>query len=100
MQHPLSQKKNQVPKYIYFCDMCEVRFEVQHSFSETCTDCIKCGEKNSLERKPTEFTLAKKESKFMEDFEVGSVVREAIREAREDLQIEKQTHKNKVYKKT
>ena len=88
-----------MPKYVYFCKECEENFEIKHSLRETRTNCENCGGKDSLERRPSEIFLAKKQSKFAETSEAGAIVKSAIEEATQDLKQDKDVLKNRMYKK-
>ena len=89
----------QVPKYVYFCKECKKDFEIRHSLQKTCTVCEICGHEGQLDRRPSPIFLTKKQSKFAATSEVGEVVKAAIEETKQDLAVEKESLKNREYKK-
>jgi len=95
----MAPKKKRVPKYIYFCKKCEVDFEIKHSLQEVYTNCEICGSDDSLERKPANIFLAKKQSRIQEKSVAGGAVKEAIKEARLDLKQDQHNLQNRSYKK-
>lgn len=86
-----------MPRYIYKCLACEVVFQKVHSIKEKLKDCDECNSESTLQRIPTiPLVLTKKETN--EKKEVGSLVKEYIEDAREDLKQEKKELSNQVYK--
>ena len=88
-----------MPKYVYYCKECEKDFEIKHSLHETCTVCKICAHEGQLDRRPSSIFLTKKQSKFAATSEVGEVVKAAIEETKQDLAAEKESLKNREYKK-
>lgn len=88
-----------MPKYTYLCKECEVRFEIRHSIKDVYTDCDQCNSANSLERVPSEFFLSNKQSNKKGEHVPGSIVKETIEEARQELRKDKESLKTREYKK-
>ena len=76
-----------MPKYSYKCILCEAVLEIYHSMTETKEECEKCGSQNSLQKIPSNFSLAPSVSDAKK---IGSLVKESIEEFRQDLEQEKQ----------
>ena len=86
----------EMPKYHYFCESCNIGFEISHSIKERLEKCEECGAP-ALRRLPSIPTyLTKKEGK--EESKVGSVVEEYIEKNREELKKEKKKLKEVEYK--
>ena len=77
-----------MPKYVYYCEKCEGEFEVRHSLKETVQICQLCGIANEIIRRPSTIFLSKKNDNIGVKNKVGSVVKETIESAREDLRFE------------
>tara|TARA_R110001583_G_scaffold102886_4_gene249640 strand:+ start:375 stop:641 length:267 start_codon:yes stop_codon:yes gene_type:complete len=88
-----------VPKYTYLCRECETEFEIKHSIKEICEICENCGSEKSIERIPSGFFLSNKNSTKQLSSTPGQIVKEAIEEAREDLNQDKEVLKKRVYNK-
>jgi putative FmdB family regulatory protein len=73
-----------VPKYTYKCKNCDSVFEYHHSASDVIKDCESCGVKAVLNRIPGTFSV------LMEE-QVGSIVKNSIREFKEELETDKQS---------
>ena len=88
-----------MPKYVYYCHACRDEFEIKHSLQEKRENCEICKATKSLERKPAQIFLRKKDPIFSGEFEPGSVVKQSIEEAREELKIDQDNLSNREYKK-
>tara|TARA_B100000424_G_scaffold196546_1_gene153860 strand:- start:151 stop:417 length:267 start_codon:yes stop_codon:yes gene_type:complete len=85
-----------MPRYIYKCEECDLVFQVVHSIKERLLNCDDCSTENSLTRIPSmPLVLTKKQN--AEKREVGSLVREYIESAKEDLKEEVESMTNQVY---
>lgn len=73
-----------MPKYIYKCSSCEDISEKIHSMSEKLVDCDTCKTAGSLKKIPAAIAIQYK------DKSVGKIVDEHIREAKEELEKEKE----------
>lgn len=93
------QVRKRLPKYVYYCKNCESDFEVRHSLKETFTICKICDEEGTLERKPSSILLSKKTTDFEQNSAPGQLVKQAIEEAKQDIQSEKDRLKNRNYQK-
>ena len=74
-----------MPKYFYRCVACLEEFEIYHSMKDKLTDCEHCNTSGSLSRVPSIMQKIKK----VENKKVGSVVKQYIKDAKEDLKSEK-----------
>ena len=74
-----------MPKYFYRCAACSEEFEIYHSMKDKLTDCEHCNTSGSLSRVPSIMQKIKK----VENKKVGSVVKQYIKDAKEDLKSEK-----------
>ena len=99
MYRSLSWKKIRLPRYTYFCEDCESCFDVSHSLQNTFTLCKNCGSDGALVRKPSEVFLTTKHRKTDENLRVGSVVKEAIEDAKQELKSDQDSLKKRIYKK-
>ena len=88
-----------MPKYIYHCKECDKDFEIRHSLQETCTICEVCGTVSALERRPSTFILAKKESQIEGKSDRGGAVKKSIEELRSDLKEDQENLKGRIYEK-
>ena len=82
-----------MPKYFYKCSICNEEQSFSHGFDDIKTDCIICGEKNSLKKIIKKFSL----DKINKEQSVGSVVKASIEEFRQDLSEEKKALQEKIY---
>jgi len=80
-----------MPKYTYKCNQCEEVSEKVHSMSEKMTDCETCKSKDTLVKIPTLITTQYKDSA------AGKIVDEHIKEAKEELEAEKQRLQHQDY---
>ena len=87
-----------MPKYVYYCKKCEGKFEVRHSLKETIQICQLCDSPNEVVRQPSEIFLSKKNADFGKKNKVGSVVKETIKEAAQELRAEQEKLTNREYK--
>ena len=82
-----------MPRYVYRCKKCEHIFEVTHSMSEKLKDCPACEVLDSLFRVPS--NTIKKVSKKKK---VGEIVKQHIKDAKEELKKDKKKMKIEEYK--
>ncbi len=81
-----------MPTYRYKCQSCDITFEKFHSMSETVEKCVQC--ESSVTRIPSlNFNL--KKSPSHSKAQPGSLVREYIKDAKEDLKQQKKDIKGK-----
>ena len=86
-----------MPRYVYKCQACEVVFQKVHSIKEKLKDCEECDSKETLQRIPSmPLVLTKKQDN--EKRQVGSLVKEYIEDAREEIEQEKKELSSQVYK--
>ncbi len=83
-----------MPIYSYFCEKCEEIFEVFHMMSEACTKCDLCEASGSVIKVPS--TIAS--FKFIDSNAPGKVVKEFIKNSKQDLKEEKKLLKTQEYK--
>jgi putative FmdB family regulatory protein len=76
-----------VPKYKYRCTDCEHQFVTFHSLREKLCDCPVCGIIDSLIRIPGIFASS---GTGAVEGQAGSVVKEKIKQFKEDLERQKQ----------
>ena len=74
-----------MPKYTYACVECKETYEVFHGMQDDLQVCSLCGSKN-IEKKPSMFSLNKDNS---DDKQVGDLVKQAIKNFREELNEQK-----------
>lgn len=70
-----------MPQYTYRCDLCDCQFDIFHSIAEKMTVC-QCGKEGELTRIPSlpfRVSVAKEQK-------VGQVVKEFIKDAREEIE--------------
>jgi rRNA maturation endonuclease Nob1 len=87
-----------MPKYVYRCHQCEGEFELRHSIGKTCEKCIICNQSGAFTRIPSSVFLSKKDDKFNEKNKPGSVVKETIKEIKEELSQERRNLSKRIYK--
>jgi rRNA maturation endonuclease Nob1 len=88
-----------MPKYVYRCHQCGGEFEVIHSLGKYCELCTICNQTGVFTRIPSSVFLNKKNDKFGEKIKAGSVVKETIKEIKEELFQEREKLSNRTYKK-
>ena len=86
-----------MPRYTYRCQNCEAVFQVVHSIKEKLKDCEECRLDNTLQRVPSMPLIIDKEEGNQKQ-QVGSLVKEYIEGAKEDLKDEMGKLSNQVYK--
>ena len=85
-----------MPTYKYKCQSCDITFEKFHSMSETVEKCVQC--ESSVTRVPSlNYNLKKTSSRSKT--KPGSVVREYIKDAKEDLKQQKRDIRGKEIEK-
>ena len=78
-----------MPKYVYFCEVCEEVFEVFHGMKESHDTCDLCSEKGFVYRVPQRTAVFQKTA-------VGSKVKESIEENKKILkEMKKESRKMK-----
>jgi|TARA_R110000824_G_scaffold43928_5_gene128194 hypothetical protein len=87
-----------VPKYVYFCNECNDSFEVKHSLQKVWAICDICNTSGSISRKPVGFFLNKKQDKLDKKMKPGTLVKDAIKEMKEDLRTDQQGLGNRGFK--
>lgn len=87
-----------MPKYVYQCHQCEGEFEIRHSIGKTCEKCTICNQSGTFTRIPSSIFLNKKDDKFGEKNKPGSVVKETIKEIKEELSQERRNLSKRIYK--
>ncbi len=88
-----------MPKYLYYCKKCDGEFELRHSLKEVVEICQLCEVSGGVNRRPSSIFLSKKAIDFGKKNKVGSVVKATIKEATEELRVEKHKLANREYKK-
>lgn len=81
-----------MPKYIYRCDKCEEVSEKAHSMSERLTDCEACNTAGSLKKIPAAIAIQYKDNKS------GKFIEDYIKEAKEEVSVEKEKMAKEEYK--
>jgi putative FmdB family regulatory protein len=79
-----------MPTYTYRCDKCEVTFEIFHSMSETVDGCEKCAA--PVTKMISKSLNIKKNNNFGKD-KPGKIVKQYIRDVREEVRQEKKKMK-------
>jgi len=79
-----------MPKYVYYCEVCEEIFEVFHGMKEDHNLCILCGEKDFVYRIPQQPAVFQKNKE-------GQKVKEGIEENRKVLEDMKKEARNNEY---
>jgi putative FmdB family regulatory protein len=79
-----------MPVYCYKCDSCETSFEIRHSMFFEDQTCVKCGSEQIF-KVPSILDIRKRKTTHRP----GKVVDEYIKNAKEDLKIEKKDLLNK-----
>ena len=82
-----------MPNYTYRCDSCNLEFNIFHGINDILIKCQECSEE-SLVRVPQTIistTSTKKEK-------TGVIVNDFIKDAKVDLEIQKNEMKNEIYK--
>jgi len=87
-----------MPKYVYYCKKCEGEFEVRHSLKEIVQICQLCDSSSDVVRRPSAIFLSKKTTDFGKKNKVGSVVKETIEEATQELRAEQEKLTKREYK--
>tara|TARA_R100000458_G_C8040506_1_gene92058 strand:- start:170 stop:430 length:261 start_codon:yes stop_codon:yes gene_type:complete len=84
-----------MPTYTYRCDKCEVDFEKFHSMSETIERCDKC-DSPVVKVVSNNFNI-KRNNNFGKQ-KPGKIVKQYIKDVREEIKQEKQKMKSEEYK--
>ena len=87
-----------MPKYTYHCHQCGENFEVKHSIGKTWNSCTICNKSGELTRIPSSVFLSKKDYKFDKKNKPGSVVKETIKDIKEELSTERERLSSRTYK--
>jgi len=86
-----------MPRYCYQCVDCDDTVRVIHLMSETYSDCISCGTKDSMKKKlttPLKHVILEGESK---NLKVGETTKKYIEANREILEKEQQKARRETY---
>ena len=86
-----------MPKYCYRCNECDDTFEVIHSIVDKLRDCTNCETSGSLARIP--FVIRTVQSHSSGKQKPGELVNRFIKEASEEIKIEKEEYQKEEYKK-
>jgi len=81
-----------MPRYIYQCEECEVLFQTVHSIKEKLTDCEECAAVDSLKR------VLSIPYVFHKDKQAGQLVKQHIKEAKKEIQEEKEHLRKATHK--
>ena len=85
-----------MPKYCYRCKECDVTFEIVHNIGEKLHDCTDCETSGSLNRIP--FVIRRAQSLPPDKQKPGELVNRFIKNAREEIKVEKEQYKKEEYK--
>tara|TARA_R110002012_G_scaffold304133_1_gene506622 strand:+ start:376 stop:633 length:258 start_codon:yes stop_codon:yes gene_type:complete len=85
-----------MPRYTYHCSECDKAFEIMHSMKEEQEECILCSFKGKLEKIPALIGALKPPER---DAKVGDVVKDHIKQAKEDLREDKKSSRQEMEKK-
>ena len=86
-----------MPRYLYSCKSCDALVEAVHSYREKLSECKKCGDKSGL-YKNLSTPITTRSSPAPRTNKVGSTTREAIKDAREQVEIAKKQLKRRKNK--
>lgn len=86
-----------MPLYIYDCTDCKKQVEIRHSYNEKNIRCPVCNSLNIKKNLSSVLQVTKKCYNIKE--EVGSQVKKAIDEGKQELQDYKKKQSKRVYKK-
>jgi len=86
-----------MPKYVYYCKKCEEEFEIRHSLKETIEICVLCEISHEIVRRPSAIFLSKKNDNIEGKNKAGSVVKETIESARQELRVEQKRLAKREY---
>lgn len=81
-----------MPKYTYKCKQCEIVFERIHSMNERLTDCEYCDTIETLVKVPSSIAVHYKNK------EAGKVVGDYIKDAKQEIEEEKNRMKEQEYR--
>tara|TARA_Y100000310_G_scaffold233032_2_gene235872 strand:- start:2071 stop:2316 length:246 start_codon:yes stop_codon:yes gene_type:complete len=81
-----------MPRYTYWCKKCDRTFQTAHSIKEKLYDCDGCDSEGSLERLPSMPFV------FFDTNQAGKLVDQHIKEAKEEIQEEKDSLKTVEHK--
>ena len=86
----------QVPRYTYKCQNCDIVFEIVHSIKEKLTDCEECTHTEALVRVPSSsIFISKLKNNTNTGRKVGDLVKQHIEEAKEEVKNEKKSLRTK-----
>ena len=92
----LNRLQFDMPRYIYKCDDCSIVFQVVHSIKEKLTDCEECDSEQSLKRIPS-MPVVLKQTGGQQKQKTGSLVKQYIEDAKDDLEQEKKELRSQTY---
>ena len=90
--------QNNMPIYVYLCEECGKELKALHSIKEKYTNCAEiedCNTGGALKRLPSNFSAQYEKQEKQQ--KVGSLVKDFIEEAREELKSEKGTLRKQEY---
>mgnify|MGYP003627785467 CR=1 FL=1 len=79
-----------MPRYLYLCEKCLKKFEVNHSYKITQTECILCGGQECVKKHLSSPVKLTRKTKKLPQKKPGTIVEETIEENKRELQKEKQ----------
>jgi hypothetical protein len=85
-----------MPKYCYRCKGCDITFEAVHCIGDKLYDCEACETSGSLSRIP--FVIRRAQPLPSGEKKPGELVDRFIKEAKEEVKIEKEQYKKEEYK--
>mgnify|MGYP003135594223 CR=1 FL=1 len=83
--------------YSYFCKGCEKNFEVRHPYKERLEVCPYCSEKNPTKILNNPIKIINKR-KSPDLSKAGTIVKDSIQSAKEDIKKEKTNYRKRVKK--
>ena len=79
-----------MPRYSYRCETCEKTQTIAHKSDEKPGDCVQCGPKGKLIKLMTSFSTLQKNHKTSSTGPIGKVTEDFIKDAREELKLQRQ----------
>ena len=87
-----------MPTYAYKCSSCSLEFEIFHSMSEVVKDCTHCDSKDTLVKQLAK-TARVVRSSYSSNAKPGNLVKQYIKDVKEEVKNEKKRLKTQEYKK-
>jgi putative FmdB family regulatory protein len=85
-----------MPTYAYKCSKCDSEFEVFHSMSEVLDTCRECGHTGTVKKIVSKSINIKKNNNFLKQ-KPGGIVKQYIKDVREEVKQEKRRLKTEEY---